>query len=136
MKIEEMFGFLINDYKLSYKYQEFIGCYGKDWTVQTHSFYNSSGCFTIYIEVQRGMEFWCSSRFSTEREELCERPVYISLIEPQVWEHFGKLGIFKNPFAWWNDNKVLMTLAKALKMHLAKNNEFLGIRIENAYVSG
>ena len=46
---------------------------GGNWTVQTHSFYNDSDCFTIHIEVQRGIDFWYTSRFSTERTELCKR---------------------------------------------------------------
>ena len=129
MNIENLFDFLVKDYNLSYNYQEFANCYGGGWTVQTHSFYNNSGCFTIYIEIQRGMEFWCSSRYSTKRKELCERAVDVSSIEPQIWNKYEKIGIFKNPFFWWNDNKVLSTLAKALKVHLVKDNEFFGIKV-------
>ena len=51
MNIEEMFDFLKKNYNLSYEYQEFTNCYGGGLTVQTHSFYNDSGCFTIYIEI-------------------------------------------------------------------------------------
>ena len=102
MNIEEMFDFLKKDYNLSYRYQEFINCYGGNWTVQAHSFYNDSGCFTIHIEIQRGMDFWYSSKFSTERKELCEREIDVSSIEPQIWAKHERLGIFKNPFFWWN----------------------------------
>ena len=129
MNIEELFDFLKKDYKLSYRYQEFINCYGGSWTVQTHSFYNDSGCFTIHIEIQRGMDFWYASRFSTERKELCEKEIDVSSIEPQIWDKYERIFIFKNPFFWWNDNKVLSTLAEALKVHLLKNNEFFGIQV-------
>lgn len=129
MNIEELFDFLKKDYNLSYRYQEFINCYGGNWTVQTHSFYNDSGCFTIYIEVQRGMSFWYASRFSTKREALCERGIDISSVEPQIWNQYQRICIFKNPFFWWNDNKVLNTLAEALKVHLAKDKEFFGIQV-------
>ena len=129
MNIEELFDFLIKDYNLAYRYQEFSNCYGLGWTVQTHSFYNDSGCFTIYIEIQRGMEFWYASRFSTECNELCERGIDVSSIEPQIWSKHERVGIFKNPFFWLSDNKVLITLAEALKVHLAKDNEFFGIQV-------
>ena len=113
MKIEELFGFLIKDYGLTYRYQEFSNCYSGKWTVHTHSFYNDSGCFTIYIEIQ----------------ELCEREIDVSSIEPQIWKKFEKKWIFKWPFFWWNDNKVLNALAEVLKVHLAKNDNFFGIQI-------
>ena len=129
MNIEELFDFLKKDYNLSYRYQEFINCYGGGWTVQTHSFYNDSGCFTIYIEIQRGMVFWYASRFSTEREELCEKAIDVSSIEPEIWDKHERICIFKDPFFWWKDNKVLRTLAEALKVHLAKDNEFFGIQV-------
>lgn len=129
MNIEKLFDFLVKDYNLSYRYQEFTNCYGGNWIVQTHSFYNDSGCFTIYIEIQRGMEFWYASRFSTKREDLCEREIYVSSIEPQIWNKHQRIWIFKNPFFWCSDNKVLSTLAEALKAHLAKDNEFFGIQV-------
>ena len=129
MNIEELFCFLKKDYNLSYKYQEFNNCYGGNWTVQTHSFYNESGCFTIYCEIQRGLGFWYASRFSTERTELCEREIDVSSIEPQIWDKNERIWIFKNPFFWWNANKVLSTLAQVLKAHLAKYNDFFGIQV-------
>ena len=130
MNIETLFDFLVKEYNLSYKYQEFHNCYGGNWMVLTHSFYNDSGCFTIYIEVQRGMEFFCSSQFSTKRELLCERGIKISSIEQQIWKKREKLWFFKNPFFWWSDNKVLRTLAEVLKVHLAKGNDLFGIPVE------
>ena len=75
------------------------------------------------------MDFLYSSKFSTERKELCEREIDVSSIEPQIWAKHERLGIFKNPFFWWNNNKVLSTLAEVLKVHLAKDNEFFGIQV-------
>ena len=134
--MENLFDFLIKDYNLSYQYQEFLNCYGGNWTVQAHSFYNESGCFTIYNEVQRGLSFYCASQLSTEREKLCEREVDISLMEPHVWKERQTLWFFKNPFFWWSDKKVLSTLAEALKVHLAKNNEFFGITVTKRQNAG
>lgn len=129
MDIEKLFCFLTKNYDLSYKYQEFTNCYGGNWIVQTHSFYNDSGCFTIYIEVQRGISFWYSSYFSKEREKLCEIEIDISSIEPQVWTRYEKIWIFKRPFFWGNSNKVLCILSEVLKVHLAKNRNFFGIQV-------
>ena len=96
MNIEELFYFLVEDYRLSYAHQQFDDCYGGNWIVQTHSFFNDSGCFTIYIESQRGMDFWYAPRFSTERTELCERAIDVSLIEPQIWNKYEKFfSLFK-----------------------------------------
>lgn len=128
MDIEKLFNFLINDYGLTYKHQEIDNCYGK-WNVETHSFYNDSGCFTIYIEIQRGMDFWFASKFSSNYEELCEREIDISIIEPEIWGRQEKILFLKWPFFWWNNDKVLSTLAKVLKIHLKKSNEFFGIQV-------
>ena len=129
MNIEKLFAFLEDNYDLSYKYQEFTNCFGGNWAVQTHSFYNDSGCFTIYIEVQRGMDFWYASRFSTERDRLCETGVDVSSIEPQIWNKHKRILCFNNPFFWWSNKKVLLALAEALKSHLEKHNEFFGIQV-------
>ena len=131
MNIEKMFDFLMKDYNLLYRYQEFINCYGGNWTVQTHSFYNDSGCFTIYIEIQRGVAFWYASRFSTERKELCERELDVSMIEPQIWDKYKK-SIFSKISFWQNDIKILGTLAEVLKVHLAKGNDFFGIQVHDS----
>ncbi len=128
MNIEEMFGFLIKDYNLFYQKQNFPNCYG-GWDVEIHSFYNESGCFSIYIEFQRGMSFWYASRFSADYEKICEREVNVSSLEPQLWEKFERKWIIKNPFFWWNNKKVLCALAEIIKIHLSKNKEFFGIRV-------
>ena len=70
-----------------------------------------------------------TSQFSTKREALCEKEIDVSSIEPQIWDKYERICIFKNPFFWWNDNKVLSTLAEALRAHLKKNNEFFGIQV-------
>ena len=97
--------------------------------VDTHSFFNESGCFTIQIIFQREINFWYSSQFSTEMEELCESGINVSLTEPQIWAKHEKLLFFKNPFFWDNYDKVLIALAEVIKTHLEKNNEFFGIQV-------
>lgn len=132
MNVEEIFDFLIKDYNFSYKYQKFVNCYEGNWIVQTYSFYNNSGCFTIHFLPQRNeLDFYYSSRFSTEHKKLCERIVDICSIEPDIWNKYTKIWIFKRPFFWWNNNKVLYTFAEALKTHLDKSKDFFGIQIED-----
>ncbi len=127
-KIEEIFDFLIKDYNLLYKSQIFYHCYGS-WTVVTHSFYNDSGCFTIYDEVQRGISYCCSSQFSTELKKLSERPINVCTIEPDIWEKERKIWIFERPFFLWSQKRELNVLSKVLKIHLSKNNNFFGIQV-------
>ena len=126
MNIEKLFSFLIVDYGFSFKHQVFENCYGRNLVVETFSFYNNSGCFTIYFEVQRGgMDFYCASKFSKEHKELCEKPVDIFKIEPDFWKKRG----YKWPFYWMSDKKILITLADVLKIHLVKNKTLFDIEI-------
>lgn len=130
MNIEDLFSFLVNDYHLSYKYQKFINCYGGNWIVQTHSFYNESGCFTIHVLSQKDeLDFYYADRFSTKREELCEKTVDILSIEPEIWDKYTKFWIFNRPFFWWKNKKVLRAFAEVLKVHLAKGKDFFGIKV-------
>ncbi len=129
MNIETMFDFLVTKYGLAYQHQTFSNCYGGHWEVETYSYYNESGCFTIYFEVQRGMDFWYASQFSSDYRKLCEREIDISLIEPEIWARRERVWFIKWPFFWWNSNKVLFTLAEVLKAHLAKHKCFFGIQI-------
>ena len=132
MNVENLFGFLMKDYGLIYKYQEFHNCYGGNWIVHTHSFYNDSGCFTIYNEIQRGIDFCYASKFSTKCEDLCERGINVSLIEPQIWKKRERFWIIKNPFFWCSETKVLTTLAEVLKEHLCKGNYLFGIQVKKS----
>ncbi|MBE6797195.1 MAG: hypothetical protein E7531_02510 [Ruminococcaceae bacterium] len=130
MHIREVFDFLITDYGLEYKHQEFINAYDGNWTVQAYSFYNNSGCFTIHNLVQRDeLDFYYSPKFSQELSELCGKGVNICTIEPEIWDKHTKIWRFKRPFFWLNNNKVLSVFAEVLKTHLSKNKEFFGIQI-------
>ncbi|MBQ3215078.1 MAG: hypothetical protein IJB11_03060 [Oscillospiraceae bacterium] len=132
MEIKNLFAFLIEDFKLEYRHQEFDKCYGGNWTVNTHSFYNESGCFTIYSLVQHGgeLDFYYAPVFSTNLEELCDKLVDISSIEKEVWKKHTKFGVFPRPFFWLNNRKVLEALSEVLSAHINKHGEFFGIKVE------
>ena len=130
MNIEELLGFLVKEYNLSYKYQEFTNCYGGNWIVQTYSFYNDSGCFTIcFIPQKNELDFYYASQFSNERKDLCEKMIDICEIEPDIWDKHTKVGFFHRPFFWCNNKKILSALAEALRVHLSKDNNFFGIQV-------
>lgn len=128
MNVEELFGFLKEDYGLSYKHQEFTNCYNGNWIVQTYSFFNDSGCFTILFLPQRNeIEFFCSKEFSRKYEKLSENSVDICTIEPDIWDKHTKVFGIRRPFFWWSKHKVLQAFAEALKVHLIKEKSFFGI---------
>lgn len=130
MDIENMFEFLVKDYGFNYRKQEFHNCFNGNWSVYTYSFFNDDGCFTIHSLPQRGeLDFYYAKRFSNIREDLYEKPIDIVSIEKDIWRKYGKIGFFDNPFFWWNDNKILTTLAKVLKVHINNYGEFFGIQI-------
>lgn len=130
MNIEKLFDFLVNDYGLNYKYQQFSNCWGLGYFVNTYSFYNYSGCFTIQHTLQSNeIDFYHSFRFSTNREELCEKGIDIFSIEPEIWEKSEKIWLFKKPFYWWSNKNLLNTLSKVLKIHISKYNNFFDIQV-------
>lgn len=132
MDIEKEFDFLVKDYGLTYKYQEFHNCYGGNWLVYTHSFYNSSGCFTIYEMPSRGeLDFYYAQKFSNVLKELCERMIDISSIEKELWNKHTRIGCLKRPFFWWNSDRILKVAAEALNVHIKKYGEFFGVSIMN-----
>lgn len=131
MRVEKLFNFLVEDYKLTYKHHVFENCYNLGYTVYTHSFFNRSGCFTIYSLPQRGeLDFYYAKEFSEKREELCEKLLDICSIEKEIWDKHTKFGFIKNPFFWRNEEKVLTVLAEVLKAHINKHSEFFGILLK------
>lgn len=130
MDVKKQFSFLIRDYGLNYKYQKFTDCYGGNCSVETHSFYNDTGCFTIHSVPVRGeLDFYYATLFSTTRENLCEQMLDVHSIEPELWDKHTKIGFIKNPFFWWSSKSVLNALAEVLENHVAKHEEFFGIKV-------
>ena len=130
MQAYKLFEFLVLEYNLDFSEQKFYNCYGGNWTIETYSFFNKSGCFTIQILPQRGdLDFYYSHNFSTKREELCEKMVDVYSIEPDIWKKRSMIGPFKRPFFWYSSNNILNTLSEALKTHISKHNGFFGIKV-------
>lgn len=122
--------FLIKDYGLAYRYQKFENGYNANWIIETHSFYNDSGCFTMRRLAQRDeWDFYYAARFATGHEALCEKMINIYAMETEIWNKRSKIAGFNNPFFWLSSSRVLRTFAEVLKTHLSKENEFWGIKV-------
>ena len=130
MNFEKQFVDLAKRYNLTYIYQYFNDCFGGNWYVYTHSLYNDSGCFTIHCLPQRGeVDCYYAKRFSNDREELCDELINIFEVEKEIWNKSEKILFFKNPFYYWNPNRIIKTLFEVIKVSIEKNNEFFGIKV-------
>ena len=70
---------LAEKHNLHYQFQKFENCFNGNWLVYTYSLYNESGCFTISYMPQRfEVDCYYAERFSTDRQELCNKAVDIS----------------------------------------------------------
>lgn len=69
-------GFLINEFKMQYKFQSFDNYYGFCGPIDTYSFYNESRCITLHNIVQRGeWGIYLSHRFSENQYSLLEKEI-------------------------------------------------------------
>ena len=125
MNIEKKFEFLVKDFGLKYSYQEFNNCYGGYWCVNTYSYYNESGCFTIHVIPQKGeFDFFFAEKFSMVREELCKYPINEQSIEQGIWNNAKKKFLFE-----YRKNLYLDTLAKVIRSQIKKYGSFFGIKV-------
>jgi hypothetical protein len=124
--LENTFSFLVKDYGLKYSYQKFKNCFGGYWSVDTHSYYNESGCFTIHILSQGGeIDFFYAKKFSTVREELCECELNYETIGCE----FGQ-DVEEKLFYVGNQDSKFKIVAEAIKTKVAKDGEFFGIEVK------
>lgn len=131
MDFKKEFTDLAKKYHLNYQYQDFKNCFGGNWWVYTHSLYNDSGCFTIHCLPQRGeVDFYFADKFSADRKELCGNPINVYEIEKEIWNKNAKIWFFKNPFYYWNQEKIIKTLIEIINVLIEKDNEFFGVKIK------
>lgn len=124
--------FLVDEYHLKYKKQTFVGKPCGSYITRTYSFYNDTGCFTIHhLAMRDDLDFYFSSNFSNNYDDLREKLVNIWIDEPEVWNRHQKwiLGL-KDPFFWWKEEKVIKALAETIMVKIRKNNEFFGVQIQ------
>ena len=125
MDIEKTFKFLVDDYNLNYACQEFNDCYGGNWTIATHSYYNQTGCFTIQFLYQRSeLGFYYSKAYSSKLKCLCEKRIDEQAACPEIWFEAKKRFFFAcRPQLYLN------TLAQVIKQQIKDTNSFFGVSI-------
>lgn len=127
IEIEKLFCFLENEYHLDYKFQRFENCFGGHWTVDTYSYFNKTGCFTIQALWQRGeIDFYYSSKISNVRKDLQQKLLDITSIGKETWKKASK-----KLFFWYRPHLYLKTLSLVIKNEIEQRGEFFGIKVKN-----
>lgn len=132
MNFKKEFNCLAQKYNLEYRYQEFDNCFGGSWFVYTHSLFNDSGCLTIHCLPQRGeIDCYFSSKFSHNREQLCETLVNVFDIERDTWLKHQKVWKFKNPFFYWSLDRTINAILEVIEVSFDRTNEFAGLKLNH-----
>ena len=77
MKEIKCFNFLVEQYSLKFTYQQFEKDKNNWEPMQAYSYYNDSGCFTVYYAEQEGdWDYYYSTIFSNNKKELLEKNEY------------------------------------------------------------
>ena len=125
MNVSRIFDFLVKEYKLEYVKKHFDNCYEGNWAVITYSYFNESGCFTIYTLPERGeLDFFYSRKFSDNLNELCQSRVNIQSIGTQIWQKAKKKIFFE-----YRPKLVLRTAAEAIKSSIKIDGCFFGVKV-------
>ncbi len=116
-KVLAVFGFLIKEYNLQFKFQSFDMWHNFYGPMDTYSFYNDFGCLTLHNAVQRGeWSVYVSHRFSQNQYSLMEREVCLSdYTDKRCWTVTG-----------W-----LKSLAQIIKTRALECHNIFGIPLEN-----
>lgn len=142
--IEEVFGFLVNDYGLNYSLQKYNNCHGGYWYVEMHCFYNENGCFSIYNLCQRGeWDYYYAQEHSKNMDKLMVKHIDIYSVEKEIWEEplniikeLGKemmncrntKGLFH--IGYKQERLELETLSKVIKSQIDKHGCFYGLKVK------
>ena len=106
-------GFLVNEYQMRYRFQnfdEYLVLYGP---INTYSFYNEKGCFTLLQIAQRGEWGWyISKKLHTNLPDL---------LEAEISQHDF---IHQRTFSY---KKTLKLLANTIREQLEHSKQFFGI---------
>lgn len=128
--IEGLF-FLVDEFNLKYSAQTFENCPFGNYTTKTYSFYNDSGCFTVHVLEQRAeLEFYYSNCFSDDLANLHKKSIDVYSTEKKIWNKRGKIfGFIPNLFFWFNNKKILETVAQVIKTQIQNYGEFFGVKV-------
>lgn len=127
--VEDLFAFLVCEHHLNYEKQHFKNCYGGHWSIDTYSYFNDIGCFTICsLPARDELSFFYSSQFSKNYEELCENYADVYSLEPTVWNNHAKFGKYYKPFFFWSKYRILKAVSNIIEVHLEHHKELFSIR--------
>lgn len=128
--VKDALDFLCKQYGLNYSFQRFEKHPFGNWCADMYSFYNESGCFSIYNLIQRDeIDFYFAKKFSNNITELKEKIVLIESVEKDIWERHKKTGFLKLPFFWGSNKQVIRALAEVIKAQIEKTGQFFGIKV-------
>ncbi len=123
MNIERDLNFLVEEYNMNYSFQSFDSdvsgrFYGP---MNTYSYYNSNGCFTIYHALQRGeWDYYYSKIYSNNQAILTaqdiSKDVYMSIKE-----------LKRNIFTLFKSDSSVLSLV--IKRKIIESGEFFNIKI-------
>lgn len=108
-------GFLVDDYQMQFSFQSFDEYKGFSGPVNTYSFYNENGCFTLHQVVQHGEWGWYASK------EYCENQY--DLLETEIKQNEF---ISENSLSY---KKMLKELAFCILNQISVSNNFFGIKV-------
>ena len=107
--------FLTKEYGMTFEFQTFEDYNGFCGPIDTYSFYNDFGCFTLHNIVQKGEWHWYVSKtFSNEQTELLKKE-----IDPNLYIS-AKCFLYRT---------VLKRLALCIKEQVATTGTMFGIKI-------
>lgn len=110
-------GFLESEYGMKFNFQTFKDFQGFYGPIDTYSFHNESGCFTLHNIVQKGEWGWYVCReFSTDQYALLKREIN------------QKAYIKKR---CWTTKALIKELSQVIKNQIACSGCFFGIKMED-----
>lgn len=108
-------GFLKDDYGFCFSFQTFNDYHGFCGPIDTYSFYNNNGCFTLHNIVQKGEWTWfLSKNYSNDQYELMNKK-----IDPNLY-------IATN---CWMYSTILKRLSVSIKKQITTSGKVFGIAI-------
>ena len=121
MKEIKWFNFLVEQYNLKFSYQQFEKD-KNDWEpMQAYSYYNDSGCFTVYYAEQEGdWDYYFSTIFSHNKKELLGKKMNISKLVDQKTPKWRVSISF---------NKYNQLLSEIIKEQIEESGEFFVIKV-------
>lgn len=115
-------GFLVDIYQMDFKFQSFSEYLGFWGPIDTYSFYNEYGCFTLFHIVQKGELGWYTSKkIGTDLLELLKEEI----IQTKYTQ--------KNTYFFRQHIKVL---SDVIRKQIDSSQEFFGIRVNNSTGDG